>query len=40
MDASSRIATTANNTLWVAMNGTADPLFDIAEDIDTATVRT
>jgi hypothetical protein len=40
MDASSRIATTANNTLWVAMNGTADPMFDIADDIETATVST
>ena len=40
MDARSKIAITANNTLWVSMNGTADPMFDIADDIDTATVRT
>ena len=31
---------TANNTLCSSMNGTADPMFDIAEDIDTATVST
>ncbi len=40
IDASSRIAITANNTLWVLMNGTADPMFDIADDIETATVST
>ncbi len=39
-DASSRIATTANSTLCWAMNGTAEPMFAIAEDIDTATVST
>ena len=40
IDANTRIAMTANNTLCVLTNGTADPMFDIAEDIDTATVRT
>ena len=40
IDASTRIATTANHTLCWLMNGTADPMFDIAEDIDTATVST
>ena len=40
IDVSSRIATTANNTLCWAMNGTAEPMFDIADDIDTATVST
>ena len=40
MEAKSRIAMTANNTLCVAMNGIAEPIFDIAEDIDTATVST
>jgi hypothetical protein len=39
MDASSRIAATANKTLCSLMNGIAEPMFDIAEDIDTATVR-
>ena len=37
---SSTIATTANNTLCWAMNGTAEPMLDIAEAIDTATVST
>jgi len=36
IEASTRIATTANNTLCCAMNGTAEPMFDIAEAIDTA----
>ncbi len=40
IDARIRIAMTANNTLCWLMNGTADPMFDIAEDIDTATVST
>ena len=40
IDANNRIAITANSTLWVLTNGTADPMFDIAEDIDTATVST
>ena len=40
IDASIRIATTANNTLCWSTNGTAEPMFDIAEDIDTATVST
>ena len=31
---------TANSTLCWAMKGTADPMFDIAEDIETATVST
>ena len=31
---------TANNTLCSLMNGTAEPMFDIADDIDTATVST
>ncbi len=35
-----KMAATANSTLCWAMNGTADPMFDIAEAIDTATVRT
>ena len=35
-----RMAATANSTLCCAMNGTADPMLDIAEDIDTATVST
>ena len=35
-----RIAATANHTLCWATNGTADPMFDIAEAIDTATVST
>ena len=33
------IAVTANATLCWAMNGTAEPMLDIAEAIDTATVR-
>ena len=37
---SSAIAVTANATLWWAMNGTAEPMLDIAEAIDTATVST
>ncbi len=40
IDASNRIAMTANNTLCSLTNGTADPMFDIAEAIDTATVST
>ena len=39
-DASTRMAATANSTLCWAMNGTADPMFDIADAIDTATVST
>ena len=39
-DARIRIARTANTTLCWAMNGTADPMLDIAEDIETATVST
>ena len=35
-----RIAMTANNTLCLLMNGTADPMLDIADAIDTATVST
>ena len=35
-----RIAMTANNTLCWLMNGTADPMLDIADAIDTATVST
>ena len=31
---------TANSTLCWATKGTADPMFDIAEDIETATVST
>ena len=31
---------TANSTLCWRWKGTADPMFDIADDIDTATVRT
>lgn len=37
---STTIATTANNTLWVSTNGTAEPMLDAAEEIDTATVST
>ena len=40
IDARSRIAMTANNTLCSLMNGTADPMLDIADAIDTATVST
>ena len=36
----SRIATTQNNTLCWATNGIAEPMFDIAEAVETATVRT
>ncbi len=39
-DANTRIATTANHTLCWSTNGTADPMFDIADAIDTATVST
>ncbi len=31
---------TANSTLCWLMKGTAEPMFDIADDIDTATVST
>ncbi len=34
------MAATANNTLCSATNGTADPMFDAAAEIETATVRT
>jgi hypothetical protein len=37
---SSTMATTAKRTLCSAMNGTAEPMLDIAEAIDTATVST
>ena len=37
---SSTIAVTAKATLWWATNGRADPMFDIADAIDTATVKT
>lgn len=39
-DARIRIASTENRTLFWAMNGTADPMLDIADAVDTATVRT
>ena len=39
-DARSRIAATANSTLCWPMKGTAEPMFDIADAIDTATVNT
>ncbi len=39
-DANTRMAMTAKSTLCSAMNGTADPMFDAADDIDTATVST
>jgi hypothetical protein len=35
-----RIAHTQNSTLWLATNGTADPMFDMADAVETATVRT
>ena len=35
---SKTIATTAKTTLWWAMNGIAEPILDIAEAIETATV--
>ena len=36
----SRIAATQNHTLWWATIGTAEPMFDIADAVETATVRT
>ena len=36
----SRIALTQNSTLWLATNGIAEPMFDIADAVETATVRT
>ncbi len=30
----------AKNTLWSATNGKAEPMFDIAEAVETATVST
>jgi hypothetical protein len=39
-EASRRIARTAKITLWSLMNGTAEPMLFMAEDIDTATVST
>ncbi len=37
--ASSTMARTANSTLCSATNGTADPMFAVADEMDTATVR-
>ena len=34
------MAATANSTLCVATNGTAEPMFDAADEIETATVST
>jgi hypothetical protein len=34
------IAATAKVTLWAATKGSAEPIFEAAEEIDTATVRT
>ena len=34
------MAMTANHTLCWSMNGTAEPMLDIADAIDTATVST
>ena len=39
IDVSSTIAVTANSTLCCATNGTAEPMLDIADAIDTATVK-
>ena len=36
----SRMAATENNTLFCATTGTAEPMFDIADAVETATVRT
>lgn len=36
----STIATTANNTLWSATNGIAEPMLDAAAEMETATVST
>ena len=37
---SSTMAVTAKTTLCWAMNGTAEPMLDIADAMDTATVST
>ncbi len=40
IDISNTMASTANNTLCWATSGTAEPMLDMAADIETATVRT
>ena len=39
-EARTMIAVTANHTLWSSTKGIAEPMFDAADDIDTATVST